>query len=291
MSKREKVTLRDLMKKKRRNEKIVWIALYDWTTAVVADQVGVDMILIGDSVGMTMLGYPSTLPVTMDEMIHHTKAVVRGVKHAFIIGDMPFMSYQPSVENAIRNAGRFMKAGCDAVKLEGGVEVAHIVKVIVDMGIPVIGHLGLTPQRASLLGGYTVQGKDAKSAKKIVDDAETLEEAGAFGVVLENVPCEVAKATSEETSFLTFSIGGGPDSDGQVLIAHDILGLTLGIKPKFAKEYANLKEVILRAFRDYCREVREGKYPSEEYLVHMEKESYGELLRLLGKRETRMFKR
>lgn len=280
MVKRKKITLHDLLKKKRRNEKIPWVVLYDWSTAMLADEAGVDMLLVGDSVGMTMLGYPNTLPVTMSEMIHHTRAVVRAVKYAFIIGDMPFMSYQPSIETAVRNAGRFMKAGCDAVKLEGGAEVAGMVKRIVDMGIPVMGHIGLTPQRVSLLGGYKVQGKDAETARKIVDDANALEKAGAFAVILENVPCEVAKVASEHTSFLTFSCGGGQDSDGQVLLSHDILGLTMGIKPRFAKQYANLREVIFSAFSDFCKEVREGKYPSEEYIVHMEKEDYDKLRRL-----------
>jgi len=283
LSERKKVTIRDLMRKKENGEKIVWVVLYDWTTARLADQAGVDMILIGDSLGMTILGYPSTLPVTMDDMLRHAGAVVRGVKYAFIVGDMPFMSYQASEEDAIRNAGRLMSVGCDAVKLEGGAEMAERVRAIVDAGIPVIGHLGLTPQKASMLGGFTVQGRDAESAKRIIDDAKALEEAGAIGVLLENVPAEVAKEVTEETSFLTFSIGGGVETHGQLLLSHDILGLTLGVRPKFAKQYADLKEQILDAFKRYCEDVREKKYPSEEYVVHMKEGEYEKLLKLLKK--------
>jgi len=283
VSERRKVTIRDLFKKKESGEKIVWVVLYDWVTAKLADEAGVDMILVGDSLGMTVLGYPSTLPVTMEAMLHHVGAVVRGAKYAFIVGDMPFMSYQASNEDAVRNAGRLMSAGCDAVKLEGGAEMAERVRAVVDAGIPVIGHLGLTPQKASMLGGFTVQGRDAESAKRIIDDAKALEEAGAIGVLLENVPAEVAKAVSEEVSILTFSIGGGPDTDGQLLLSHDLLGLTLGIRPKFAKQYADLKSQILDAFKRYCEDVRRRKYPSEEYVVQMKEGEYEKLMKLLKK--------
>jgi len=264
----KKVTLRTLLRMQERSEKIVWVVLYDWPTAMLADQAGVDMILVGDSVAMTMLGLPNTLPITMEVMLHHVWAVVRGVKRAFIVGDMPFMSYV-SPEQAVKNAGEFMRAGCDAIKLEGGNAVAPIVRSIVSAGIPAIGHLGLTPQSTSLLGGYQVQGRDAVSARKIIDDACALEDAGAAGVLLENVPVEVAQRVAAETSFLTFSIGGGPDSDGQLLLSHDILGFTLGLKPTFAKSYANIGEQIRRAFEQYRQEVKDCQYPSAEYLAHM----------------------
>jgi len=270
---------------KQRKEKIVWAVLYDWPTAVLADQAGVDMILVGDSVAMTMLGLPNTLPITMDVMLHHAQAVIRGAKRAFIVGDMPFMSYQASVEDAVRNAGEFMRIGCDAIKLEGGEAFAPTVRAIVNAGIPVIGHLGLTPQSTSMLGGYQVQGRDAISAKRILDDALALEEAGAMGVLLENVAAELADLVAAKTSFLTFSIGGGMDSDGQLLLSHDILGLTLGLKPKFAKTYANIAEQIRAAFEQYGREVKERKYPSEEYLAHMREGEHEKLVKSLGETE------
>jgi 3-methyl-2-oxobutanoate hydroxymethyltransferase len=276
-----KVTLRQLLRMKQRSEKIVWIVLYDWPTAILADQAGVDMILVGDSVAMTMLGLPSTLPITMEVMCHHAQAVVRGVKRAFVVGDMPFMSYV-TAENAIKNAGALLRVGCDAVKLEGGESVAPIVNAVVSAGIPVIGHLGLTPQSVSLLGGYHVQGRDAESALQILADAQALEAAGAFGVLLENVPTEVAKTIAEQTSFLTFSIGGGPDTAGQLLLSHDVLGFTLGLKPVFAKSYANIAEQIRSAFQAYSREVRAGQYPTEEYLSHMRDGEYDKLLRRLN---------
>jgi 3-methyl-2-oxobutanoate hydroxymethyltransferase len=281
MSERRKITINSLMKKKVKGEKIVWLVVYDWPMAVLADQVGVDMLLVGDSVAMTMLGYSNTLPMTMGDMIHHARAVTRGAKYAFIVGDMPFMSYQTGVNNAIRNAGRFMKVGCDAVKLEGGAEMADIVRAVVNMGIPVIGHLGLTPQRASMLGGYTVQGRDAETAKKLITDAITLEKAGAMGVLLENVPTEVGTEVRKETSILTLGIGCGPDYDGQCLLSHDVLGLTLGVKPKFAKQYVDLKAQILDAFTRYRDEVIQVKYPSEEYLAHMKEGEYEKLQTLL----------
>ncbi len=280
---RRKVTIRTLLRKKREGEKITWVVLYDYPTAVLADEAGVDMVLIGDSLGMTVLGYPTTLPVTMDEMLHHTRAVVRGIKYAFIVGDMPFMSYQPSIKDAIENAGKFLKAGCDAVKMEGGAEIADRVKAIVEFGIPVIGHLGLTPQKVSMLGGYMVQSSDAISAKRILDDAKALEGAGAFAVLLENVPEEVGKIVVKETGLITFGIGGGPYCDGQLLLSPDILGLTIGVKPWFAKSYANLREIILNAFKEYCREVREKVYPSKEYIAHMKEGEYEKLIKMIGR--------
>jgi 3-methyl-2-oxobutanoate hydroxymethyltransferase len=276
----EKVTLRTLLQMKERSEKIVWVVLYDWPSAVLADRAGVDMILVGDSVAMTMLGLPNTLPITMDIMLDHARAVVRGVKRAFIVGDMPFLSYANGAE-AVKNAGEFMRAGCDAVKLEGGAAVAQIVRSIVNSGIPVIGHVGLTPQSVSILGGYQVQGRDAMSAKKILDDARALEEAGVIGVLLENVTSELAKLVAERSSILTFSIGGALETDGQVLLSHDLLGLTLGVKPKFAKTYANLAQQIGTVFEEYRRDVKERRYPSEEYLSHMKDGEFEKLARNL----------
>lgn len=277
MSTVQKVTLRTLHQMKDKSEKIVWVVLYDWPTAVLADQAGVDMILVGDSVAMTMLGLPNTLPITMDVMLHHAEAVTRGAKRAFIVGDMPFMSYQASIDEAVANAGEFMRIGCDAIKLEGGATYAPTVEAIVRAGIPVIGHLGLTPQSASMLGGYRMQGRDAASAKKILDDALALEEAGAFGVLLENVTSETANLVAAKTHFLTFSIGGGPDTDGQLLLSHDILGFTMGLKPKFAKTYGNIAEQVRHVFEEYRRDVKERKYPSEEYLAHMREGEYEKL--------------
>jgi 3-methyl-2-oxobutanoate hydroxymethyltransferase len=276
----EKVTLRTLLQMKERSEKIVWMVLYDWPSAVLADQAGVDMILVGDSVAMTMLGLPNTLSITMDIMLYHTRAVVRGVKRAFIVGDMPFLSYGNAAE-AVKNAGEFMRAGCDAVKLEGGVAVAPIVQSIVNSGIPVIGHIGLTPQSVSILGGYQVQGRDSVSAKKMLDDARALEKTGAIGVLLENVTAEVAKLVAERSSTLTFSIGGDLETDGQVLLSHDLLGLSLGIKPKFAKTYTNLAQQIRAVFEEYRRDVKERRYPSEEYLSHMKDGEFEKLVKNL----------
>jgi 3-methyl-2-oxobutanoate hydroxymethyltransferase len=279
----EKVTLRTLLQMKEKSEKIVWVVLYDWPSAVLADQAGVDMILVGDSVAMTMLGLPNTLSITMDIMLHHTRAVVRGVKRAFIVGDMPFLSYVNAAD-AVKNAGEFMRAGCDAVKLEGGVAVAPIVQSIVDSGIPVIGHIGLTPQSVSILGGYQVQGRDSVSAKKILDDARALEKTGAIGVLLENVTAEVAKLVAERSSTLTFSIGGDLETDGQVLLSHDLLGLTLGIKPKFAKTYTNVAQQVRAVFEEYRRDVKERRYPSEEYLSHMKDGEFEKLVKNLDRK-------
>ena len=276
----EKVTLRTLLQMKERSEKIVWVVLYDWPSAMLADQAGVDMILVGDSVAMTTLGLPDTLSITMDIMLHYARAVVRGVKRAFIVGDMPFLSYG-NAEEAVKNAGEFMRAGCDAVKLEGGAAVAPIVKSIVISGIPVIGHIGLTPQSVSMLGGYQVQGRDWLSAKKILDDASALEEAGAIGVLVENVTAEVAKLVAERSSILTFSIGGGMETDGQVLLSHDLLGLTLGVKPKFAKTYANLAQQVGAVFEEYRKDVKERRYPSEDYLCHMKDAEFEKLVKNL----------
>ncbi|MGD9041763.1 MAG: 3-methyl-2-oxobutanoate hydroxymethyltransferase, partial [Desulfobacteraceae bacterium] len=223
---RKKVTIAELQQKKEKGQKITMMTAYDYPTAHLVDQAGIDTILVGDSLGMVMLGYDSTVPVTMDEMIHHCKAVRRGVKSGFIIGDMPFMSYQISVEQAVENAGRFMKeAGCDSVKLEGGSEMAPVVKAIVTAGVPVCGHIGLTPQTATMLSGFKVQAKDAESARQLVKSAKDLEEAGAFMMVMECIPDLVAEKITHELKIPTIGIGAGKNCDGQVLVYHDLVGL------------------------------------------------------------------
>ncbi len=275
----KKVTIAYLKEKKEKGEKITMITAYDYPTARLIDEAGIDTILVGDSVGMVVLGYDSTLPVTMEEMIHHCKAVSRGVKRAFIIGDMPFMSYQSSIEKAIENAGRFLKeGGCDAVKLEGGSEVAHIVKAIVDAGIPVCGHIGLTPQRAKLLSGYRVQGKDVETAKKLIRSAKDLEEAGAFMIVMECIPDVLAEIITKEVSVPTVGIGAGRGCDGQVLVYHDMVGLFERFVPKFVKQYLNLAPEIKKAIRRFKEEVEKGIFPGPEHTFHMDPEEAKKLL-------------
>ncbi len=232
----------------------------------MVDEAGVDIILVGDSVAMTVLGHPDTVSITVDEMVHHCKAVARGAKRAFLIGDMPFLSYQIDAKEAIRNAGRFIKeARMDAVKLEGGREVMESVRAIIDAGIPVMGHLGLTPQTATKLGGYKIQGKTEKSAKRMLEDAVSLEQAGCFALVLEAVPSKLAEAITAEINIPTIGIGAGPACDGQVLVFHDILGLFDQFTPKFVKQYANLREPILNAIRTYRQEVESGVFPTDSH--------------------------
>ena len=283
MSDRKKVTLPTLFKKLADGEPITWLTGYDYPTAYFQEQAGLDMILVGDSLGMTMLGYDSTLPVTMDDMIRHTQAVRRGAPTAFVIGDMPYMSYQPSVETAIRNAGRFMsETGCDAIKLEGGAEMADRVTGIVQAGIPAMGHLGLTPQSASALGGFRVQGKGALQAKKIVDDAKALEEAGAFCILLELVPDRVCQLITERAeNCIIMSLGSGPDAHGQLLIYHDLFGLYPKFTPRMAKVYGDAGEVILNGLKQYVQEVATKEFPEPERYFGMKDEEYEELLALL----------
>ncbi len=262
------------------------VTAYDYPTAYLADLSGIDMILVGDSVGMVVLGYKSTLPVTMEEMLHHTKAVTRAVKYSFVIGDMPFLSYNTGVDEAIHNAGLFMKAGCDAVKIEGGKEMADTVKAVVDAGIPVMAHLGLTPQRAAQLGGYKLQGSTAESAMKVIEDAKALEKAGAFSLLFEFVPMEVAGLITDKLSIPTIGIGAGPRCDGQVLVFHDIVGLTLWTEtPKFAKKYVDLRERILDALKKYLGDVKTGSFPLEEHSYHMKEGEYNKLLSNLERGE------
>ncbi|MBA4379795.1 MAG: 3-methyl-2-oxobutanoate hydroxymethyltransferase [Anaerolinea sp.] len=280
---RKKITLPYLFKKLADGEPITWLTCYDYPTAYLQEQAGIEMILVGDSLGMTMLGYESTLPVTMADMIRHSQAVRRGAPTAFVIGDMPYMSYQPSVETAIRNAGRFMaECGCDAIKLEGGAAMADRIKGIVDAGIPAIGHLGLTPQSVSALGGFRVQGKSAALARKIVDDAKALEKAGAFAILLEMVPDRVCKIITERAEgCIIMSLGSGPHAHGQLLIYHDMFGLYPRFKPKMAKVYANAGEVILNGLKAYHNEVIIKQFPQPENWFGMTDEEFDELKRML----------
>ncbi len=284
MSDRKKVTLNSLFKKVTDNVPITMLTCYDFPTAHFQEQAAIDMILVGDSLGMTMLGYDSTLPVTMEDMIRHSQAVRRGSPNAWLIGDMPYMTYQPSVESAIRNAGRFMaEAACDAIKLEGGVEMADRVKGIVAAGIPAMGHLGLTPQSASALGGFRVQGRGALQAKKIVDDAKALEEAGAFSILFEMIPERLMKIITDrmETCF-SISLGSGPHAHGQLLIYHDMFGLYPKFKPRMAKVFGEAGKVILDGLKQYAKEVEDGIFPQPENWFSMSDEEYNDLLELLG---------
>ncbi|WP_455278558.1 3-methyl-2-oxobutanoate hydroxymethyltransferase [[Eubacterium] cellulosolvens] len=279
----KKVTIRDLMDMKKRREKIVALSLYDYPTAYFADRAGVDMILVGDgSVGMTALGYNNTVPVTMDEMIIFCKAVARATDRALVMGDMPFMSYQ-NVDEALKNAGRFMKeSGVDAIKLEGGKEICDRIQTISKAGIPVCGHIGLTPQSASLSGGYKVQGKNAESAMKILDDAIAIEKSGAFSIVIEFAATEIAQIVTEKLSIPVFGWGSGPYTDGIGLNIADVLGMSLGLKPSFAKEYAGLSKSMLDALTSYGKEIREKKFPEDKHVIHMDKIEYEKLIATKG---------
>ena len=282
MPDRKKITLPDLMKKMADGAPITFITCYDYAMAYLVEQAQVDMVLVGDSLGMTMLGYEGTLPVTMDDMIRHSQAVRRGSPTSWLIGDMPYMSYQPSVETAIRNAGRFMaETGCDAAKLEGGVEMADRMEGIARAGIPVMGHLGLTPQSASALGGFRVQGKDAARAKKIIDDAKALEEAGAFSILLEMVPDRVCEIVTERAGVPIISLGSGPYAHGQLLIFHDMFGLYPRFKPKMAKVYGDAGEVILNGLKQYVVEVTSRQFPQPENWFGIKDEALAELKELL----------
>lgn len=284
MPERKKVTLPYLFKKVANHEPITMLTCYDFPTAYFQEQAGIDMILVGDSLGMTILGYESTLPVTMDDMIRHAQAVRRGSPNAWLIGDMPYMSYQPSVETAIRNAGRFMaEAGCDAIKLEGGVEMADRLAAIVRSGIPAMGHLGLTPQSVSALGGFRLQGKGAQQAKKIVDDAKALEEAGAFAILLELVPDRLCQLITERArNCFIISLGSGPHAHGQLLIYHDAFGLYPRFKPRMAKVFADAGKIIQDGLHQYVKEVTERTFPQPENWFGMPDEEYEELLRLIA---------
>ncbi|MCC6146190.1 MAG: 3-methyl-2-oxobutanoate hydroxymethyltransferase [Anaerolineaceae bacterium] len=276
---RKKTSIYTFRKKKEQHSPISVLTAYDTPTARLVDQAGLDAILVGDSVGMAVLGYSTTLPVTMDDMIHHCKAVSRGTKNAFLIGDMPFLSYQVSTPEAVRNAGRFLQeAGMDAVKLEGGKEQAGTIRAIVQVGIPVMGHLGLTPQSVHQLGGFRPQGKLADSAIKLLEDARVLEEAGCFSLVLESIPARLAQFISEHISIPTIGIGAGAGCDGQVLVIHDLLGLLGDFKPKFVKRYINLQEIILQALNTYREDVEQHAFPAPEHCIDMSDEEWQKFL-------------
>ncbi len=276
---RKKVTPQDLLIKKEQGQKIVRVVCYDYPMALLADRAGVDSILVGDSVGMVVLGETSTVPITMEQMIHHCKAVMRAVKYALVIGDLPFLSYQTSIPDAIYNAGVLMKyGGVDAVKLEGGEEFAPTVEAVVQAGIPVVGHIGLTPQTISKLGGYKVQGTDIATARKLMKDARALEAAGAFMLTLECVPDRVAELICKELTIPATGIGAGPYTDGQSLNVYDLLGIFERFTPKFVKKYANLSETIMQALQQYKEEVEQGAFPGPEHTYHIEKKILDEVL-------------
>jgi 3-methyl-2-oxobutanoate hydroxymethyltransferase len=262
----QKITVSTFRERKVRGEPLTMLTAYDYPTAKAVDQAGVDSILVGDSLGMVVLGYQNTLPVTMEEMLHHCRAVSRGASRALLIGDMPFMSYQASAEDAVRNAGRFLQeAGMDAVKLEGGRERLDAVKGILTAGIPVLGHLGLTPQSVHKFGGFKAQGKTAAAAHNLLEDARALEKAGCFGLVLESVPDRVAEFISGELEIPTIGIGAGKGCDGQVLVIHDLIGLFDSFTPKFVKQYAALHQEIHKAIQGFVDDVQNGKFPTKEH--------------------------
>ena len=275
---KKKMSIQGLREMKSQDQKFTMITAYDYPTAVLVDQSPIELILVGDSLGMTMLGYDSTVPVTMEEMIHHLKPVVRGARNTFIVGDMPFGSYNESTSQAVHNANRIMKEGmADCIKLEGGVSIATTVKAMVEGGIPVMGHIGLTPQTASLLGGFKVQGKDAESARRLLEDALAMEAAGAFSVVMECVPTPLARMITAKLRIPTIGIGAGPHCNGQVLVYHDLVGLYQRFTPKFVKQYANLGKEVSTALEKFSQEVVNGSFPGPEHSFGMSEEVLNEL--------------
>ncbi|HEX5478134.1 MAG TPA: 3-methyl-2-oxobutanoate hydroxymethyltransferase [Dehalococcoidia bacterium] len=273
-----RVSVTDIRQLKQRGEKIVMMTAYDCPTARLVEQGGADVILVGDTLGMVVLGYDSTLPVTMDDMVHHTKAVVRGTEHALVVGDMPFMSYQTGWQDAMRNAARLMQeTGCGAVKLEGGVRSAETVQKLVEAGIPVMGHIGLTPQSVNQLGGFKVQGKTPAAAVQLMHDAQALEQAGAFAIVLETIPAPLAGLLTQRLSVPTIGIGAGAGCDGQVQVFHDLLGMFDGFTPKHARRYAEVGEAIREAVKAYARDVRRGDFPTEKESFRMDPAALAEL--------------
>lgn len=265
------ITINKIQDLKNAGEKIVMLTAYDYSTAKVVDEAGAHLILVGDTLGMVVLGYSTTIPVTMDEMLHHIKAVVRGTKNALVVGDMPFMAYQTSPKDALRNAGRMLKeGGCQAVKLEGGAGMAETTRRIVNTGIPVMGHIGLTPQSINQLGGHRVQGKTTDAARRLIEDALALEQAGAFAIVLELVPIQLARLITSKLRIPTIGIGAGPYCDGQVLVINDMLGLFTDFVPKHTKQYAKLASTMKNAVSEYCAEVKSGAFPSAEHSSSMD---------------------
>jgi 3-methyl-2-oxobutanoate hydroxymethyltransferase len=280
---RKKITTLTFRQKKEHGEPITVLTGYDYPTALALDQAGIDAILVGDSLGMVVLGYENTLPVTMEEMLHHCRAVSRGAKAALLIGDMPFMSYQVSVEEAIRNAGQFLQqGGMEAVKLEGGHERLDTIKAILGAGIPVMGHLGLTPQSVNLLGGFRPQGRTAVSAERLLEDAQMLEEAGCFSLVLESVPTRLAGMISKRLSIPTIGIGAGSACDGQVLVTHDLLGLFDRFTPKFVKRYADLHTSMVNSFTSYIDEVKQRSFPAQEHSIDLPDQEWEAFIRKSG---------
>ena len=278
---RKKMTTLALRQLKERGQPITMLTAYDYPTASILDAAGIDAILVGDSLGMVVLGYENTLPVTMEEMLHHSRAVARGARAALLVGDMPFMSYQVSVKEAVRNAGRFLQqGGMDAVKLEGGRERLGAVEAITAAGIPVMGHLGLTPQSVHQFGGFRPQGRTSTSARNILEDALLLQEAGCFSLVLESMPARLAAHITQQLDIPTIGIGAGAGCDGQVLVTHDLLGLFERFTPKFVKKYANFHAEMQRAFAEYRQEVTAGQFPSSEHSIEMPDEEWQEFLRM-----------
>ncbi len=262
----QKITIKDILEKKKKSEKIVTITSYDYSFAKIVDDSEIDLILVGDSLSMVMLGYKNTLSVTMDEMIHHTKAVSRGVSNALIVGDMPFLSYKINPNEAIKNAGRFIQeGGAEAVKVEGGTEICPTIRAMINADIQVMGHIGLTPQAIYEFGGFLVQGKNIETAKKLIIDAKNLEESGVFSIVLESIPWQIAKLITSSVNIPTIGIGAGPYCDGQILVIHDMLGIFTDIKPKFLKYFGNIGESIRLALKNYKDEVINGIYPDREH--------------------------
>lgn len=279
----KKTTVLDVKQAKKDGCKLVMVTAYDYPLGLMADEAGVDIVLIGDSLGMVVMGLEGTVEVTMEHMIHHIRAVVRGCKGPLVVGDMPFMSYNTSIREAIINAGRLMKeGGCDVVKLEGGIDFASTVEAIVKAGIPVQGHIGLTPQTASALGGFKMQGKDAKAAMRIIDDAKALEDAGVFSMILEAVPAPLGKLVAEAVSVPVIGIGAGVDVDGQVLVTHDMIGLFDKFVPKFVKQYTKIRPTIINALKAYKDEVVEASFPGPEHSFKMSDKALEQLKKMMA---------
>ncbi|WP_319470081.1 3-methyl-2-oxobutanoate hydroxymethyltransferase [uncultured Pseudodesulfovibrio sp.] len=283
-SKARPVTAPEIQARKN-GQKITCMTAYDYSSGMIVDQAGMDVVLVGDSLAMVILGHEDTLSVTMDEMIHHTRATSRGVKHALLVGDMPFMSYT-TVDKAVDNAGRFISEGrAKAVKLEGGVSVAPQIKAIVDAGIPVMGHVGLTPQHVARFGGFKAQGKSAEAARALVEDAQAVEEAGAFAVVLEAIPVEVAELITKAVNIPTIGIGAGNVTDGQILVYHDVLGLFDRFTPKFVRQYAELGKTSTEALSTYCTNVQQGHFPGDKNTIYMSDDQVGQIRKIKIKKK------
>jgi len=281
--KKKKLSRLDLLEMKKNGQKVIWITAYDYWTASFAEQAGMDMLLVGDSLGMCVYGYEGTVPVTMDQCIWHCEAVRRGASQTFVIGDMPFLSYQVSIEEAVRNAGRFYKeTGVDAIKLEGGLRVCPQIKAIADAGMLVMGHIGLTPQSSGQLGGFKAQGRTAETAKELIEDAVAIEEAGAFALLVEAVPPEVCGIIRERLNIPVYSIGAGWEADGQLMISSDVLGIFQAFTPKFVKKYENLGQKTVTAFEQYVQEARDGQFPADEHAYKMVDGELAKLKELLG---------